>query len=61
MGESTLSELLRTWDALKADRHGVTALEYALIAALVAGVLVVGVTSVGTNLDTTFTTLAANI
>ncbi len=47
--------------AMKADKSGVTALEYGLIAALIAGVIVVGVTSVGTNLKSTFTSLANSI
>ena len=38
-----------------------TALEYALIAALVAGVIVAGVTTLGTNLSSTFTTAAGNL
>jgi pilus assembly protein Flp/PilA len=46
---------------MKADKSGVTALEYGLIAALIAGVIVVGVTSVGTNLKSTFTSLANSI
>ena len=56
-----MTEFLKAWAALKADTRAVTALEYALIAALIAGVMVVGVTAVGTGLSTTFTTLAGNI
>ncbi|GAC1340333.1 MAG: hypothetical protein NVSMB18_10150 [Acetobacteraceae bacterium] len=47
--------------ALKADRRGVTALEYGLIAALIAGVIVVAVTLVGTNLTGTFNALALKV
>lgn len=43
------------------EDDGVTAIEYALIAALIAGVIVVAVTSLGTNITTVFTTLAGKI
>jgi len=46
---------------LKADRRGVTALEYGLIASLVAVVLIAGATTLGANLNTTFSTIAAKI
>lgn len=46
---------------LKTDRRGVTALEYGLIAALIAVVIIVGVTNVGTGLSKTFSTIAATI
>jgi len=40
---------------------GVTALEYGLIAALIAVVIIAAVTLVGTNLSSTFQTIAAKI
>ncbi len=43
------------------DRSGVTALEYGLIAALIAGVIIVGVTSLGTNLGGLFTRLSNSV
>ena len=43
------------------DRRGVTALEYGLIAALIAGVIIAGVTSIGTSVNNKFTNLATNI
>jgi pilus assembly protein Flp/PilA len=43
------------------DRKGVTAMEYGLIASLVAVVIIVGVTAVGTNLNTLFGTIATNL
>jgi pilus assembly protein Flp/PilA len=52
---------LMVWTQLQADRRGVTALEYGLIAALIAGVIVTAVALVGTNLTTTFTTLAGKV
>ena len=52
---------LMTWLQLGTDRRAVTALEYGLIAALIAGVIVVAVTSVGTHVTTTFSTLATKV
>jgi pilus assembly protein Flp/PilA len=43
------------------DRRGVTALEYGLIAALVAGVLVTALTPFGSNLAGTFTGIAGHL
>ena len=40
------------------DQSGVTAIEYGLIAALIAVVIIVAVQLVGTNLTTTFTSVA---
>jgi len=40
------------------DQSGVTAIEYGLIAALVAVVIIAAVTLVGTNLTNTFTAVA---
>lgn len=54
-------EFVKTWIALKADKRAVTALEYGLIAALIAAVLVTGVTSIGTNLSTTFVNVATKL
>ena len=54
-------EYLITWLSLKTDRRGVTALEYGLIAALIAGVIAGGVTSVGSSASATFTNIAGKI
>jgi pilus assembly protein Flp/PilA len=43
------------------DESGVTAIEYGLIASLIALVIVGVLTTVGTNLSTTFTTIADNL
>jgi pilus assembly protein Flp/PilA len=43
------------------DKKGATAIEYGLIAALIAVVIITGVTAVGTNLSTTFTSLATTL
>ena len=40
------------------DEEGVTAIEYGLIAALIAVVIIVGAGLVGTNLNTLFTDIA---
>jgi pilus assembly protein Flp/PilA len=50
----TLAKLLR-------DESGVTAIEYGLIAALVAVVIISAVTSLGTSLKTTFNSVATNL
>jgi pilus assembly protein Flp/PilA len=41
------------------DQSGVTAIEYGLIAALIAVVIIVAVQLTGTNLSATFNTIAA--
>jgi len=43
------------------DESGATAIEYGLIAALIAAVIVTAVTSVGTKLNATFTSVAASL
>jgi pilus assembly protein Flp/PilA len=40
------------------DESGATAIEYGLIAALIAVVIITAVTTVGTNLTSTFNTVA---
>ncbi len=43
------------------NKQGVTAIEYGLIAALIAVVIITAVTLVGTNLSTVFNTIANNL
>lgn len=43
------------------DESGVTAIEYGLIAALIAVVIIAAVSLVGTNLTKTFSTVAASL
>jgi pilus assembly protein Flp/PilA len=43
------------------DESGATAIEYGLIAALIAVVIITAVTSVGTNLSGTFSTIAGKV
>ena len=44
-----------------ANESGVTAIEYGLIAALVAVIIIGGVSLTGTNLSTTFSTVASSL
>ncbi|MGB8182605.1 MAG: Flp family type IVb pilin [Stellaceae bacterium] len=46
---------------LIADESGATAIEYGLIAALIAVVIIAAVTTVGTNLKATFSTVASSL
>ena len=43
------------------DKRGVTALEYGLIAALVAVAIITGVTALGTSINSTFNTVASTL
>jgi pilus assembly protein Flp/PilA len=43
------------------DESGVTAIEYGLIAALVAVIIIGAVSAVGTNLSTTFSAVATSL
>jgi pilus assembly protein Flp/PilA len=43
------------------DESGATAIEYGLIAALIAVVIITAVTTVGTNLTGTFNTVATSL
>ena len=43
------------------DESGVTAIEYGLIAALIAVIIIGAVTTVGSNLKTTFSTVAGSL
>jgi len=43
------------------DNLGATAIEYGLIVALIAVASITALKSVGTNLSTTFTTIATNL
>ena len=44
-----------------ANENGATAIEYGLIAALIAVVIITGVTAVGTSLSTTCTNISGNL
>lgn len=46
---------------LKVDDRAVTAIEYGLIAALIAVVIIGAVTSLGSNISSTFNTVASEL
>jgi pilus assembly protein Flp/PilA len=43
------------------DESGATAIEYGLIAALIAAVIITAVTTIGTNLTQTFETISTKV
>jgi pilus assembly protein Flp/PilA len=43
------------------DESGATAIEYGLIAALIAVVIITALRAIGTNLNTAFTTIGSNL
>jgi pilus assembly protein Flp/PilA len=56
-----MSKLLTRLITIKRDERGVTALEYGLIAALIATMIISGVTLIGTKLSTVFANIASSI
>lgn len=54
-------EILQTLTQLKTDRRAVTALEYGLIAGLIAVVIIGVVTTLGTNLSGIFTKIGTSV
>ena len=53
--------MLKAFRNFAIDESGATAIEYGLIAALIAVVIIGAVTAVGTHLSTTFTTVSGKI
>lgn len=49
---------MKTFARFVADNSGATAIEYGLIAALIAVVIITAITAVGTQLSTTFTSVS---
>jgi pilus assembly protein Flp/PilA len=49
--------IVTAWRRMGADKRGVTALEYGLIAAVMGALIVSGVTSLGGSMKTAFTTI----
>jgi pilus assembly protein Flp/PilA len=43
------------------DESGATAIEYGLIAALIAVVIITGITAIGTSLSSTFSSISGNL
>jgi pilus assembly protein Flp/PilA len=56
-----LVNYVRTALALKMDKRAVTAIEYALIAALIAVVIITAVTTLGSNVSKTFSTISGEL
>jgi pilus assembly protein Flp/PilA len=56
-----IRDYVRTALALKMDQRAVTAIEYGLIAALVAVVIIVAVSTMGTNLTNTFNRVSTEL
>ena len=52
-------QLVQSFKKFIRDEEGVTAIEYGLIAALIAVVIIAAVTLIGTNLNLTFAAVAA--
>jgi pilus assembly protein Flp/PilA len=59
--EFVMSKFISAVQSFIADEEGVTALEYGMIAALIAGVIVTAVTLLGDNVESVFTTIAGKI
>jgi pilus assembly protein Flp/PilA len=56
-----MKNISQSFKTFWADEEGATAIEYGLMAALIAAVLVTSVTAIGTNLQTLFTSIAGKI
>jgi pilus assembly protein Flp/PilA len=52
---------MKVWTKLKADRRGVTAMEYGIIAGLLALVIVAGLTTAGPQLGNIFTKIGTDL
>jgi pilus assembly protein Flp/PilA len=53
--------MLATFSKLMRDESGATAIEYGLIAALIAVVIIAALTTVGKNLSTGFNTVSTKL
>ena len=53
--------MMRPIRTFMADEKGATAIEYGLIAALIALVVIAALTTIGTNLSAVYTTVATNL
>ncbi len=56
-----MSGIMNSLAKLKSDTRAVTAMEYGMIAALIAIVIVAAVTTVGTNLTAVFSSIGNSI
>jgi pilus assembly protein Flp/PilA len=53
--------MIKLFKAFVIDENGATAIEYGLIAALIAVVIITGLTTVGTNLNTKLASIADSL
>ena len=53
--------MLKIFRTLSRNRKGATAIEYGLIAALIAVVTIAGLTTLGTNLNAKYNTIATSV
>jgi len=56
-----LVNYIRTYLALKTDKRAVTAIEYALIAALIAVVIIAAVSLLGSQISNTFNKVSSEL
>lgn len=56
-----MTKIVKTWLGLKSDRRGVTALEYGLIAAVLATVVIGGFSFLGNSMNNQFHNIAAKM
>ena len=56
-----MKKFMSVLNGFKGDRRGVTALEYGLIAAVIAVVIIAGATQLGTQINTTFNKVASSM
>ena len=56
-----LSLIIKFWLGSKDSERGATAVEYGLMVALIAVVIIVAVALIGTNLSTLFNTVATSV
>lgn len=55
------NKMIQFIGGLKKDENGATAIEYGLIAALIAVVIIAGVTLIGTDVGNTFNSVANSL
>lgn len=60
-GTLAMNMILTVYTRFMSDKRAVTALEYGMIAALIAAVIVGGVSALGTKLNTTFSTVGNSL
>jgi len=56
-----MMKLVNKIRAIRSNENGATAIEYGLIAALIAVAIIVGAGSLGTNLNNTFSNLSGSV